>query len=67
MTLKSHLIEKLAIGLLLIVISISTIGSEYQVGSGFRVDTMDACKSYEVEDSIYNHRLPDHCISVFEK
>jgi len=52
-TLKNDVVEKFAIVSLLFTIAISTIGSEFQVGAGFRVDTMEMCKSYEVDGFDY--------------
>ena len=67
MTLKNDVVEKFAIVSLLFTIAISTIGSEFQVGAGFRVDTMEMCKSYEVDGFDYRDGHFDNCVSVFNK
>ena len=68
MTYKKHVIEKIAIASLLVTISLSTsLTSGLQIGAGFQIDTMETCKSYEVDGFDRRDGHLDFCVSVFDQ
>ena len=68
MTVKKNVIEKMAIASLLVTVSLSTsLSSDHQIRAGFQIDTMEMCKSYEVDGFDYRDGHFDNCVSVFNK
>jgi hypothetical protein len=64
---KKHVIETIAITVLLSATAISTtLGPDFQVGPGFKIDTMDNCKSFEIEVGYFHHGPLGACVLVFD-